>query len=77
MGNEVPSTIKTWRDANGDVYAVMAKVLVKKDGTKEDVENALAEAHKGVMGNIRKKKTYLIPTYSFLTPSVTADAVSP
>jgi len=25
-------------------------VLVKKDGTKEDVEDALAEVHKGIMG---------------------------
>lgn len=35
---KVPSTIKNWRDANGGTHAVMADVYVKKDGTKEDVE---------------------------------------
>lgn len=35
---KVPSTIKNWRDANGGTHAIMADVYVKKDGTKEDVE---------------------------------------
>jgi len=47
-GNDIPSTIKNWRDANGGTHAGMANVLAKKDGTKEDVEAALEEAHKGV-----------------------------
>lgn len=38
---KVPSSIKRWREANGGTHAVMANVLVKKDGTKEDVEEAL------------------------------------
>lgn len=29
-------------------HAVMASVYVKKDGSKEDVERALEEAHKGI-----------------------------
>jgi len=49
-GSDIPSTVKNWRDANGGTHAVMANVLVKKDGTKEDVEAALAEAHKGIKG---------------------------
>ena len=49
-GNDIPSTIKKWRDANGGTHAVMTKVFVKKDGTKEDVESALAEAHKEIEG---------------------------
>ncbi|KAL5523378.1 hypothetical protein ACEPAF_1645 [Sanghuangporus sanghuang] len=36
-GNDIPSTIKNWRDANGGTHAIMANMLVKKDGTKEDV----------------------------------------
>jgi hypothetical protein len=44
----IPSTIKGWRDANGGSHALMAKVFVKKDGTKEDVKNALTAAHKGI-----------------------------
>lgn len=39
---KVPSTIKKWREANGD-HAVMADVLVKKGGTKEDVEKGLTD----------------------------------
>lgn len=49
-GNDIPSTIKNWRDANGGTHTVMANVLVKKDGTKEDVKDALAEAHKVITG---------------------------
>jgi hypothetical protein len=49
-GNDIPSTIKKWRDASGGTHAVMAKVLVKKDGNKEDVKDALTEAHKGITG---------------------------
>jgi hypothetical protein len=47
-GNEVPSSIKRWREKNGGTHAVMASVYVKKDGSKEDVEKALEEAHKSV-----------------------------
>ena len=47
---KVPSTIKRWRDANGGTHAVMASVLVKKDGTKEDVETALKEGAESVHG---------------------------
>ncbi|EME44741.1 hypothetical protein DOTSEDRAFT_152750 [Dothistroma septosporum NZE10] len=43
-GNNIPSSIKRWREANGG----MSTVYVKKDGTKQDVENALEEAHKDV-----------------------------
>ena len=32
-GNDIPSTIKNWRDANGNTHAMMANVMVKKDGT--------------------------------------------
>ncbi|KAG2115176.1 uncharacterized protein F5147DRAFT_769636 [Suillus discolor] len=41
---KVPSTIKQWREANGGTHAVMADVFVKKDGTKEDVEEGLEAA---------------------------------
>ncbi|KAG8980955.1 hypothetical protein FRB93_008836 [Tulasnella sp. JGI-2019a] len=47
----VPSTIKQWRGANGGTHAVMADVLVKKDGTKEDVEEGLEVAISQVQGN--------------------------
>lgn len=48
---KVPSTIKQWRNANGGTHAVMADVLVKKDGTKEDVEKGLEAAIDQVQGN--------------------------
>ncbi|EQL02630.1 hypothetical protein G6O67_003060 [Ophiocordyceps sinensis] len=35
---KVPAQVKNWRQANGGAHAVMATVFVKKDGTKEDVE---------------------------------------
>lgn len=41
---KVPSTIKKWREANGGTHAVMADVYVKKDGTKDDVEEGLTAA---------------------------------
>ncbi|EME42125.1 hypothetical protein DOTSEDRAFT_73030 [Dothistroma septosporum NZE10] len=47
-GNDIPSAIKNWRAKNGGTHAVMTTVLVKKDGTKEDVEEALDAAHKDV-----------------------------
>ena len=40
---KIPSSIKAWRDKNG-TDAVMAKVLVKKDATMEEVKAALDEA---------------------------------
>ncbi|KAG1904129.1 uncharacterized protein F5891DRAFT_1126998 [Suillus fuscotomentosus] len=47
---KVPSTIKQWREANGGTHAVMADVFVKKDGTKEDVEEGLQAAIDQVQG---------------------------
>lgn len=47
----VPSTIKRWREANGGTHAVMADVLVKKDGTKKDVEEGLETAIDQVQGS--------------------------
>lgn len=47
-GQDVPSAFKRWREANGGTHAVMATMYVKKDGTKQDVEQALEEAHKDV-----------------------------
>lgn len=49
-GDDIPSSIKRWRQDNGGTHQVMAVVYVKKNGTKEDVEAALNEAHKGVKG---------------------------
>lgn len=47
-GHDVPNPIKNWRQKNGGTHSVMASVFVKKDGTKEDVEEALEEAHKEI-----------------------------
>ncbi|KAG2413238.1 hypothetical protein HFD88_002427 [Aspergillus terreus] len=41
---KVPSAIRRWREGHGGTHAVMATALVKKGGTKEDVENGLKEA---------------------------------
>lgn len=46
----MPSTIKQWREANGGTHAVTADVFVKKDGTKEDVEEGLKAAINQVQG---------------------------
>ena len=46
----VPSSIKRWREKNGGTHAVMADVLIKKDGTREDVEEGLEKAHSSVQG---------------------------
>jgi hypothetical protein len=43
-GGKVPSAIKSWRENHGGTHAVMATALVKKDGTKEDVEKGLNDA---------------------------------
>jgi hypothetical protein len=43
-GGKVPSIIKSWRESHGGTYAVIATALVKKDGTKEDVEKGLNDA---------------------------------
>lgn len=40
---KIPSSIKAWRDKNG-TDAVMAKVLVKKGATREEVQVALDTA---------------------------------
>ncbi|KAM5467981.1 hypothetical protein MauCBS54593_005263 [Microsporum audouinii] len=45
---KVPSSIQQWREANGGTHSVMATAFVKKDGTKEDVENGLSEAASSV-----------------------------
>lgn len=47
-GIDVPSSIKRWREKNGGTHSVMTSVYVKKDGSKEDVEKALEEAHKEI-----------------------------
>lgn len=47
-GDDIPSSIKKWRQDNGGAHQVMAVVYVKKDGTKNDVEEALDKAHKSV-----------------------------
>ncbi|TBU23588.1 hypothetical protein BD311DRAFT_810653 [Dichomitus squalens] len=49
-GDDIPATIKNWRDANGGTHAVMANVYVKKNGTKEDVEEALKGIFDSVQG---------------------------
>ena len=49
-GNGIPSTIKRWRGAKGGTHAVMANVLVRKDGNKQEVRDALTKAHKEVQG---------------------------
>ncbi|EAS27296.2 uncharacterized protein CIMG_09901 [Coccidioides immitis RS] len=41
---KVPSSIKRWREGHGGTHAVMSTALVKKDGSKEDVEKGLNEA---------------------------------
>lgn len=45
---KVPSSIKRWREDHGGTHAVMATALVKKDGSKEEVEAGLAEATESV-----------------------------
>lgn len=49
-GDDIPSTIKKWRQDNGGTHAIMARLYVKKDGTKDDVEKSLDEAHKTIEG---------------------------
>lgn len=41
---KIPAGIKDWRERNGGTHAVMASAYVKKDGTKEDVREALSAA---------------------------------
>lgn len=48
-GKDVPSGVKRWRDANS-THAVIADLYVKKDGSKEDVEEALEELRKKITG---------------------------
>ena len=38
---KIPSSLARWRDKNSGTHAVMGTAYVKKDGTKEDVEQAL------------------------------------
>src|SRR5258708_21645330 len=49
-GDDIPTSIKNWRNKNGGTHAVMVEVFVRKDGTKEDVEAALEAAHKQIRG---------------------------
>ncbi|KAL8707351.1 MAG: hypothetical protein Q9220_007611 [cf. Caloplaca sp. 1 TL-2023] len=41
---KIPQTIQEWAQKNGGTYAVMAVMFVKKDGTKEDVEDGMRDA---------------------------------
>lgn len=45
---KIPSSIKQWREENGGTHSVMASALVKKGGTKDDVQKGLEEAVKSV-----------------------------
>ncbi|EER41640.1 conserved hypothetical protein [Histoplasma capsulatum var. duboisii H88] len=45
---KIPSSIKTWRDANGGTHSVMTSIFIKKDGTKEEVQQAIDEALKSI-----------------------------
>lgn len=47
---KIPSSIKIWRDKNG-TDAVMARVLVKKGATVDDVEEALEAAREKFKNN--------------------------
>jgi len=50
-GDDVPSTIKNWRNkAKGGTHAVMADLLVPKDGDKGAVKEVLEKANEGVTG---------------------------
>lgn len=41
---KIPSTIQAWRDKNGGTHAVIATVLIKKNGTTDDVKAAIEAA---------------------------------
>ncbi|KAI4249586.1 MAG: hypothetical protein LQ352_005569 [Teloschistes flavicans] len=41
---KIPQTIQEWAQKNGGTHAVMAEMFVKKDGTKEDVEEGIRDA---------------------------------
>lgn len=45
---KIPPTIQQWRESNGGTHAVMTTIFVKKDGTKEDVEQALEEGRESM-----------------------------
>lgn len=45
---KVPSSIEEWKRKHGGTHAVMATALVKKGGTKDDVQQGLEEAAKDV-----------------------------
>lgn len=49
-GDDVPSTIKNWRNKMGGTHAVMAALLVPKDGDKDAVKEALEKANEEVTG---------------------------
>ncbi|KAH9956474.1 hypothetical protein BGW80DRAFT_252442 [Lactifluus volemus] len=49
-GDDIPASIKRWRDKKGGTHEVMADVYVKKEGTKDDVKKALEEAMAKVQG---------------------------
>ncbi|KAI4294142.1 hypothetical protein K525DRAFT_274584 [Schizophyllum commune Loenen D] len=51
-GDKIPSVLKQYRakQAKKGTHAVMANVYVVKDGGKDDVQAALAKAHKQVQG---------------------------
>jgi hypothetical protein len=45
---KVPPSIKEWKRKHDGSHAIMATALVKKGGTKDDVQEGLEEAVKGV-----------------------------
>ena len=45
---KVLSSIEEWKRKHDGTHAVMATALVKKGGTKDDVQKSLEEATKGV-----------------------------
>jgi hypothetical protein len=40
---KIPSTVREWRDKNGGTHAVLGTMLVKKGGSKDDVEDAFSK----------------------------------
>lgn len=48
---KIPTTFKNWRDQNGGTHVVMASAFVKKDSTKDDVQQALEEAGESLAGD--------------------------
>ncbi|KAI1975377.1 hypothetical protein LOZ53_003930 [Ophidiomyces ophidiicola] len=47
---KIKTAFKNWRDTNGDTHATMTSILVKKDGTKDDVKAAVEGAADLIIG---------------------------